>query len=64
MSGKSVFKSDRYFFRKDEETGSNAYKDVYAFDNRGSLKTLDKVDSFYDVVKGSLVFDNKNFLRK
>ena len=23
--------------RRDEETGSNAYKDVYAFDNRGAF---------------------------
>ena len=36
------------YFRRNNETGSNAYKDVYAFDNRGPLITLDKVDLFYD----------------
>ena len=36
------------YFRRNNETGSNAYKDVYAFDNRGPLINLDKVDQVYD----------------
>ena len=36
------------YFRRNNETGSNAYKDVYAFDNRGPLINLDKVEQFYD----------------